>query len=346
MFDKKYYDDIWGTIHRHDYCESLAERLIKQYGKVRFLDIGTGCGYLVKCLRDKGCDAWGLEISDYAIENSHGFVRQGDVRDIPFKDNRFDVVHSQGLWGYFPEEDISKAWNECLRVGKLQHHNYDSDDTDPTHQYLLIKSRKWWEERLQIPKILVACPTHKVKEYAFQRWIDNIKNLTYPNYEVLVVDNSPDDSYVNKWKDKIPMLYLPDTNQDPQKMGERICKSMAVIKDHFLKGNYIYWMNIEADNIPPKDVIETLLKYGNGADWISHCYPAYPGSETLEQGIGCSLLSRRLIQDFDWGLANDSPDAELWDFAKPKVRTSNVYKTVELWGIMKVEHLKEGYGDN
>ena len=41
------------------------------------------------------------------------------------------------------------------------------------------------------PHILVACPTHEVKEYAFQRWIDNVKNLTYPNYTILVADNSP-----------------------------------------------------------------------------------------------------------------------------------------------------------
>ncbi len=344
QFGKKYYDDIWGTVHRHDYCEFLAQQLINQYHPKSVLDIGTGCGYLVKVLRDRGIEAWGLEVSDYAIANSCDpeYVRKGDVRDIPFANRQFDLVHSQGLWGYFPEEDVAKAWQECLRVGHRQHHNYDYDDNDPTHKYVLIKSKEWWESRLRVPKVLVACPTHEVKEYAFQRWIDNVKNLTYPNYEVLVVDNSPNEDYLKRWGDKIPMKHI-EVTQDPQKMGVRICQSMAVIRQHFLEGDFDWWMNIEADNIPPSDVIETLLKYGHVADWTSHCYPAWPGSGTLEQGIGCSLLSRRLMEDFDWSKASDSPDAELWDFAKPKIRTDNKYRTVELWNVMKVEHLKEGY---
>ena len=57
-FDKAYYEGIWGTVHRHDYCESSANQLVQKHGKVRILDIGTGCGYLVKCLRNLGVDAW------------------------------------------------------------------------------------------------------------------------------------------------------------------------------------------------------------------------------------------------------------------------------------------------
>lgn len=151
VFDEKYYKEIWENqgIHRHDYCENLASSLIQKYGKVRFLDIGTGCGFLVKTLRDKGCFAYGIDISEYAVSNSHGNVVLGDVRNLPFKDNLFDVVHSQGLWGYFPEEDIEKAWNECKRVGKLQEHNIDPDPQPPEHQYLFTKSHIWWEERLK-----------------------------------------------------------------------------------------------------------------------------------------------------------------------------------------------------
>ena len=340
MFDQKYYEEIWGTVHRHDYCESLADSLIAKYGKARFLDIGTGCGELVRVLREKGAEAIGIDASEYAVANSHGNVILGDVRNLPFKNKEFDVVFSQGLWGYFPEEDVATAWNECLRVGKFQEHNYDFDDNDPTHKYVIVRSREWWEERLVVPKILVTCPTHQVKEYCFQEWIDNVKNLTYPNYDILVVDNSPDDSYVKKWGSQVPMIHLPNQDQDPQRMGNRICNSMAVAQKHFLEGNYTHWMNIEADNIPPKNVIEVLLKYGKDADWISHCYHALPEHDTVQQGIGCSLLSRKLMADFDWSKADDTPDSELWNFAKPKMRESDKYKTVELWGIMDVKHRK------
>lgn len=338
-FDERYYREIWGTVHRHDYCADLAQQLILRYGLVRFLDVGSGCGYLVKCLQALGAEAQGIEISDYALANrcTPSLVR-GDIRNIPFAADSFDVVHSQGVWGYFPEADIPKAVTECRRVGRIQHHNIDADDELPEHQYLLIKPRAFWDQLFQVPKVLVTCPTHEVKEYCFQQWIDNVKTLTYPNYDVLVVDNSPDTSFMNRWAAQVPMLHI-DAPQEPQRMGFRICQSMALVQQHFLAGNYAYWMNIEADNIPPKNVIEVLLSYGQGADWTSHCYPAFPGCETLQQGIGCSLLSRRLMTDFDWSKADDSPDAELWNFAQP-IRSSGKYLTVELWGIMSVEHLK------
>jgi methylase of polypeptide subunit release factors len=85
-FNKKYYEDIWGTVHRHDYCESLASMLISKYGKCSILDIGTGCGFLVNLLREKGCDAWGVDFSEYAVHNACSRkVLLGDIRNLPFQ---------------------------------------------------------------------------------------------------------------------------------------------------------------------------------------------------------------------------------------------------------------------
>ena len=338
MFDKKYYDDIWGSVHRHDYCECLAQSLIDKYGKCKILDIGTGCGYLVKLLREKGCEAWGIDISPYALQNACSpYVQFGDVRDISFKDRFFDVVHSQGLWGYFPEEDIEKAWRECNRVGRLQEHNIDYDDYIPEHQMLIKKPKEWWDARL-VPRVLVTCPTYDGKEYCFQRWIDMAKSLTYPNYDIFVVDNSKTEDFYNKYKTQIPMAHLTFEGEKNDAMY-RVCKSMAHVQKHFLANPYSHWMNIEADNIPPPHVIETLLKYSGGdADWVAHAYPATPGN-TFIQGIGCALFSRRLMKDFPWsdtGVADDSPDSELWNW----VLKRGGYKTSELWFVMEVLHLK------
>lgn len=115
---------------------------------------------------------------------------------------------------------------------------------------------------------------------------------------------------------------------------------MAKAREYFLKGNYTHWMNIEADNIPPKDVIETLMKYGNDADWTAHGYYANGKDGTIEMGIGCSLISRKLIEDFnmdDDSIFDDSPDAELWNWVQPRL---GKYTAVELWGIMNVKHRK------
>lgn len=339
-FNQKYYDDIWGSVHRHDYTESLANALIQKYGKVRILDCGTGCGHLVKLLREKGCDAWGFDVSDYAIENScaKGYVVKAHASKLPFADNSFDVVHSNGLFGY--DMEVESIIKELKRVGKIQDHNIDCEECDlqPEFQIINVKPRSWWDEKLKggIPKVLVTCPVFDGKSYCFDEWVKMAKSLTYENYDILVVDNSKTEDFYNKYKDQIPMIHLTFDGQKDDGMY-RVCRSMAEVRKHFLRGDYDFWMNIEADNIPPPNVIETLLKY-QPCDWIAHVYPDGTGKGFMA-GIGCSLISRKLIEDFnmdDVSIFDDSPDAEVWNW----VQKNGGYKTVEIYFEMDVKHLK------
>jgi hypothetical protein len=337
-FNKSYYDQIWGTVHRHDYCESLANELIAKFNPKSVLDIGTGCGELVRVLREKGVEAYGLEISEYAVANSHGNVILGSVTDIPFKNGQFDLVYSQGLWEYVAEADIDRAWAECLRVGKHQEHNIDTltDTAEWSADFVTHESSEWWAQKLKQPKVLVACPTHLVKDYAMQRWIDNVKALSYPHYDILLVDNSPNGEMVEKYGDQVPMIKLDTTGIEGRAIT-RINRSMELIRQHFLEGDYTHWMDIEIDVIPQKDVIELFLGYKG--DWISHAYPARGDDISLaQQGIGCSLLSRRLLENFDWKDAEDNttPDGWLWDRVRPHAYD---YPTTELWGYLTIEHL-------
>lgn len=334
-FTREDFEAIWGTVHRHDYTDDLAERLVLKYGKVRYLDLGTGCGHLVKRLRERGADAWGTEISRYALDNScaPGYVVYGDVRDLPFRDGRFDVVLSNGLWEYVREEDVDRAVGEVYRVGKYQEHIIDHDETvrHPEYKYVTWKSLSWWKDKLAPPRILVGSATHQVKEYCFPEWVERVKSLTYPDYDIFVVDNSPSDELSGKYD--VPIRWIGG-DQSPDQWLNRICRSMAEIQKHFLVGPYTHWMNIESDVIPPRDVIERMLAYKD-ADWVSHAYPTRAGG-CLQQGIGCSLLSRRLMSEFSWADAADSPDSELWAWVQNEAR----HKTVELWYEMNVEHRK------
>ena len=154
IFDKKYFDDIWGTVHRHDYADNWISTFKNEYKDVKsILDIGTGCGHMVKRLREEGYDAWGTEISQYALENTcaPGFVVYGDIRNLPFKDNRFDLVFSQGLLALLPEDQVDKAVAECHRVGKFQRHNIDHDKCVRLTQFKTWKPIEWWNKKLEEP---------------------------------------------------------------------------------------------------------------------------------------------------------------------------------------------------
>ncbi len=340
MFDEKYYNDIWGTVHRHDYCENLANSLITKYGKVRFLDIGTGCGELVRLLNEKGASALGLEISEYAVANSHGNIVLGMITDIPFKDNSFDVVYSQGLWEYVAEAEIQKAWNECNRVGKIQEHNIDYVGSGLAEAgFITAKPKEWWNEKLKLPKILVACPNHVIKEYAFQEWINNVKSLTYSNYDILVIDNSPNDSdFMDRYKDQVPIKHI-DTTDIEELMVLRLNLSYEEIRKEFLSGDYQRLMIIESDIITPKNIIEKMLYWGRDTDWISHAYPSRGSTVDQEQGIGCSMFTRRLMEEFNFKdfADNRSSDGGLWELVRPDRR----FHTMELWSFWENKHLKD-----
>ena len=55
-------------------------------------------------------------------------------------------------------------------------------------------------ENTMKPRVLCCCPTYFGKDYIFDRYIDRVKSFTYPNYDILIVDTSKDDSYFEKLK--------------------------------------------------------------------------------------------------------------------------------------------------
>lgn len=333
VFDKAYYDGIWGTVHRHDYADEWVPRLLP-YGK-RILDVGCGCGWIVKVLLDRGCDAWGVEISDYAIENNcaPGRVLKANATDLPFKDDRFDLVFSNGLWPYLTEAEVDKAAAECWRVGKTQLHNYEySDGCVPPPNCITWKPLKWWEEKLSQPKVLIACPTHICKEYSFEPWIAAVKAIRYKPHEVFVVDNSPNGEMISRYGDRIPMIAISSHDH----AYVRICNSMEIIRRRFLAGNYSWWLNLECDIIPEPDILNILLSYSKQVEWVGHCYPLRGQENEMSSGIGCSLLSKNLVADFSFQDCDESPDCMLWRYAQSKR-----IREVDLYHHCKVKHLSE-----
>lgn len=121
-----------------------------------------------------------------------------------------------------------------------------------------------------IPKVLVACPTYKGCEYCLDRFIERIKELTYSNYDILMVDNSEGDEYYNKIKEKgINVIKGPRFDQ-PVKT---ITNSRNMMIDFAIKNGYDYLLNIDQDVIPPKNIIEELM--GCDKDIISGIYYGY-----------------------------------------------------------------------
>jgi SAM-dependent methyltransferase len=109
---------------------SVAERMIEHYklkAGDKILDIGCGKGYQMYdfSLALPGLNVQGIDISKYAIENSHPvmtrFIERGTAAKLPYKDGEFDLVYSINTLHNLCNKDLECALNEMERVGKKKY---------------------------------------------------------------------------------------------------------------------------------------------------------------------------------------------------------------------------------
>lgn len=88
----------------------------------RVLDVGCAKGFLVSDFMDYEIDAFGLDISRYALKHCHstviGRLHLGEADLLPFPDNSFDLVLSINTLHNLPRDLLIEALKEIRRVSK------------------------------------------------------------------------------------------------------------------------------------------------------------------------------------------------------------------------------------
>ncbi len=108
------------------------------------------------------------------------------------------------------------------------------------------------------PRVLVGCPTSFHKEYALHQYAEAVKKLTYKNHDVLLVDNSQGNDYLEKINAiRIPAIKGPYF----ESARDRIVASRNILREKVLNENYDYFFSLEQDVIPPEDIIEKLIQH-------------------------------------------------------------------------------------
>ncbi len=110
---------------------------------------------------------------------------------------------------------------------------------------------------VETPKVLVCAPTNEVKGYALEEWAETVQNLTYPNYDVFLCDNSKTHDFRRKLR---KMGFITDHIRPKQKdVRYTIAQSHERCRNYFMKRpEYRYMLHLETDVIPPVDIIERL----------------------------------------------------------------------------------------
>lgn len=106
------------TYHLVNFYRALLIKLFLNPKKL--LDIGCGTGLLVYYLRKMGVEAYGLDVSRYAISKAYPsiipYLRVGNILKLPYPTGSFDIVITFNVLEHLEKEKIPKALLECHRV--------------------------------------------------------------------------------------------------------------------------------------------------------------------------------------------------------------------------------------
>lgn len=123
----------------------VARTMVARYGlgpNSRVLDIGCAKGYLVFDLTQvmPGLDAWGVDVSDYALAHARPEVADrlvlGNAKTLPFPDQSFDAVMAINTLHNLDRGDCLQALREMNRVCR-----------NPRHCFVQVDAYRTEEER-------------------------------------------------------------------------------------------------------------------------------------------------------------------------------------------------------
>ena len=110
----------------------------------------------------------------------------------------------------------------------------------------------------KLPKVLVGAPVSDNHEYATDKYLEAIKNFTYRNYDIFLIDNSAKSDFYKKLKKLgIPIIRKHYMYKSVRK---KMVECRNLLRKKVLDEGYDYFFNIDQDVLPPKDAIERFLK--------------------------------------------------------------------------------------
>lgn len=181
-FERSYYeiDLLWNSEPRENEKSRLMEIINNIPENVEtILDVGCGNGILVNYLLTASSSfkrIYGIDRSKTALKFVNSEKSVGDIKNLPFKDNEFDLLICSEVIEHLPLETYEKAIFEIARVAK---------------KYIIITVP--YKEKLL--KSHVECPScnskfHRdlhLRSFTEERMIDLIKD-SFQNVKLLAIE--------------------------------------------------------------------------------------------------------------------------------------------------------------
>jgi hypothetical protein len=135
--------EIWLSLFR-----GFAERIHLDINPGTVLDAGCAMGFLVEALRERKIEAWGVDISSYAIDRIAPEIKEfcwlGSVTD-PFP-HQYDLIISIEVLEHLPRQDSEKAVsNFCQHSNDILFSSTPFDYKEVSH--FNVQPPEYWAEQ-------------------------------------------------------------------------------------------------------------------------------------------------------------------------------------------------------
>lgn len=149
-YGAEYYRKSCGRPYRRDdhwlgFFAKVADHIVAEIGPGNVLDAGCAMGFLVEALRDRGVEAWGVDISTYAISkvrpDIRDYCRVGSVTDPLERD--YDLIVCIEVLEHLPAPDGERAIDSfCTHARDVLFSSTPEDVTEATH--LNVQPPSYW----------------------------------------------------------------------------------------------------------------------------------------------------------------------------------------------------------
>lgn len=195
QYDEAYYKSHCGANYeRNNGWEEIfskyAEHIIKELNPDTVLDVGCAVGYLVESLRDRGIEAEGIDISDYAIANVRPdmkpYCRVQDAT-IPIQ-KKYHLITCIEMMEHLPADKVPVAIeNICKHADMIIFSSTPFDYDEQTH--VSVHAPSYWVEQFAYNHfyhdVRYDCSWLSVQAMLFRR-VEKTQNDLIRDYEEIL----------------------------------------------------------------------------------------------------------------------------------------------------------------
>ncbi len=125
----------------------IADMIIKEFGPDTVLDAGCAKGFLVESLRDRGVEAYGIDISEYAIsevrDDMRPYCKVASITDTDSFDREYDLITCIEVLEHLTVPEGKEALkNICSNTDTVIFSSTPDDLGDPTH--INVQPADYW----------------------------------------------------------------------------------------------------------------------------------------------------------------------------------------------------------